>query len=140
MARAKLREIAQAAQTDPKQALLDSVGDLSGFELFGPRVLVATYIQPEETRGGIILPDRTLAEDRFQGKIGLVVAKGPLAFVDDEYAKFGGKNVEIGDWVSYRASDGMEMFVVDENGGGTPCRILQDQNIICKVSDPSAIY
>lgn len=140
MARAKLREIAQAAQTDPKQALLDAVGDISGYTLFGPRVLVATYIRPESTRGGIILPDRTLAEDRFQGKVGLVIAKGPLAFVDDDNAKFGGLKAEVGDWVVYRASDGLEMFTLDDGGEGTPCRVMYDQNIIAVVDDPAAVY
>src|SRR5256885_210970 len=114
--RAKLREIAIATQADPRKALLDSVGDVSGFNLFGPRVLVATYVRPERTRGGIILADRTLAEDRFQGKVGLVLGTGPLAFQDDNIAKFGGRKAEPGNWVVYRASDGFEMFFVDATG------------------------
>ena len=83
--RAKLREIAEAAQSDPKRALLDSIGSdwLDSIEIFHNQVLVATYIEPEKTRGGIIRPDRTLAENRFQGKAALVLKMGPLAFVDD---------------------------------------------------------
>ena len=139
--RAKLREIAQAAQTDPKQALIDSVGDLSGFEPFHSLVLVATYIQPEKTKGGIILADRSLAEDRFQGKVGLVIKIGPLAFKDDQINKFGGVMIEELDWVMYRASDGMEMFFVDETGrNGTPCRLVEDVNIKARISHPAMIY
>lgn len=139
--RAKLREIAQAAQHDPKMALIDAVGDISGIRMCGPRVLVATYMQPEKTLGGIIRPDRTLAEDRFQGKVGLVLATGPLAFVDDNVAKFGGLKAKPGDWVTYRASDGFEMFRVDADGrAGTPCRVLEDQNIIAIIDDPALLW
>lgn len=139
--RAKLRDIAQAAMHDPKQALIDSVGDIAGITLLGPRVLVATYVQPEKTKGGIILADRSLAEDRFQGKVGLVIAIGPLAFVDDAVAKFGGLAAQPGDWVVYRASDGFEMFFVDANGrDGTPCRVIDDQNIIAVISDPARMW
>lgn len=142
MARAKLREIAQAAQTDPKQALIDSVGGrVNDINLHGPRVMVATYVRPEMTKGGIILADRSQQEDRYQGKVGLVLKTGPLAFVDDGIAKFGGAKAEVGDWVMYRASDGFEIFILDDNGrDGTPCRILEDQSIIAVVDDPSAVY
>lgn len=140
MARAKLREVAQAALNDPKQALLDSLGDISGIEIFHNRVLVATYIRPEKTVGGIYIPDRTLAEDRFQGKVGLVIKKGPTAFKDDQDARFGGVDVEVGDWVFYRAGDGFEMFSVDKQDGGTSCRLFNDQQIMGRVSDPALIW
>ena len=141
MARAKLREIAQAAEYDPRQALVDAIGDISGYECFHNRVLVATYIRPEKTKGGIILADRSLQEDRFQGKVGLVLKTGPLAFVDDTSIKFGGKQVEPGDWVLYQPSNGVEMFFVDENGrDGTPCRLLEDIHIIGRIDDPSKIW
>ena len=137
MARAKLRELASA--DDPKQAILNELGDLSGLELFHNQVMVATYIRPERTSGGIFLPDKTLAEDRFQGKVGLVVKLGPLAFKDDAIAKFGGVKLEEGDWVYYRASDGMELFSVDKTGG-VPCRIFEDTQIKGRVSDPALLW
>lgn len=137
MARAKLRELASA--DDPKEAILNELGDLDGLELFHNQVMVATYIRPEKTSGGIFLPDKTLAEDRFQGKVGLVVKLGPLAFVDDAVAKFGDKKLNVGDWVFYRASDGMEMFSVDKTGG-VPCRIFEDTQIKGRVSDPAMLW
>ena len=140
--RAKLREIAEAAQTDPKQALLDALPDaIAQYEVFHNRVLVATYVRPEKTRGGIILADRSLAEDRFQGKVGLVIKVGPIAFVDDGGAKFGGIAVKPGDWVTYRPSDGIEVFFVDLNGrDATPCRQLEDIHILGRTPDPALIY
>lgn len=140
MARAKLREIAEQSVDDPKEALLASLGDISGIEIFHNLVLVATYIRPEKTAGGIYLADKTLAEDRFQGKVGLVVKKGPLAFKDDATLKFGGVDVEVGDWVFYRAGDGFEMFSVDKNDGGTSCRLFVDVQLKGRVTDPALIW
>jgi len=140
--RANLREIAQAANDDPRKALLDAAGDLTDYEVFHNQVLVATYVAPEKTAGGIIRPDRTLAEDRFQGKVGLVLKVGPLAFQDDAGAKFGGVTLKMGDWVTYRPSDGIEMFIRDrrKHGDGLPCRLIEDVLIKGRVSDPALIY
>ncbi len=140
--RAKLREIAEASQRDPKQALIDSMPvSAAKYEVFHNRVLVATYVRPEKTKGGIILADRTLIEDRFQGKTGLVIAVGPQAFLDDGGARFGGISVEPGDWVTYRPSDGTEVFFVDDNGiDATPCRLIEDVHILGRTPDPAMIY
>lgn len=140
--RAKLREIAEAAQIDPKRALLDSLPvAVKDYEVFHNRVLVATYVRPEKTKGGIILADRSLAEDRFQGKVGLVIKVGPLAFADDGAARFGGVALQPGDWVTYRPSDGIEVFFVDDNGrDATPCRQLEDIHILGRTPDPALIW
>lgn len=140
--RAKLREIAAAAMLDPKQALLDSLeGRHLDIEMFHNKVLVATYIEPEKTKGGIILADRTLQEVRFQGKSALVLRLGPLAFKDDNIAKFGGVELKEGDWVMVRPSDGLELFAVDQSGrAGTSCRVFSDVDIIARLKDPESIY
>lgn len=139
--RAKLREVAQAATFDPKKALIDSIGDISGIEMFHNLVLVATYIEPEKTAGGIIKPDRTLAENRFQGKCALVLKMGPLAFKDDNIAKFGGMKLNEYDWVMVRPSDGLELFtILPGTSAGTCCRIFEDINIKGRVSNPALIY
>lgn len=140
--RAKLREVAEAAAFDPKKALLDSLGGRHlGIEMFHSNVLVATYIEPDKTPGGIIKPDKTLAENRFQGKGALVLRMGPLAFKDDSIAKFGGVTLKEGDWVMVRPSDGLELFAVDASGGaGTSCRVFEDVKIIARLSDPALVY
>jgi co-chaperonin GroES (HSP10) len=137
--RAKLREIAQ--QADPKQALLDAVGDISGIEVFHNLVLVATYIEPEKTAGGIIKPDRTLAENRFQGKAALVLKIGPLAFRDDTVAKFGGVSVKPNEWVVLRPNDGLEVFLVPpRSSDGVCCRLVEDIHIKGRLADPAVIW
>jgi co-chaperonin GroES (HSP10) len=137
--RATLREI--AVQADPKKALLGALGDMSDWEIFHNLVMVATYIEPEKTPGGIIKPDNTLLENRFQGKVGLVIKLGPLAFKDDNIAKFGGVDVEVGDWVFYSASDGFELYSVEhQKSTGTCCRLFEDTRIKGRVADPSLVY
>src|SRR5215470_3542293 len=68
-----LLELARAK--DPKQALISAV-DISGIQTFGENLLVATYIRPERTKGGILRPESNVKEDEFQGNIGLVVQVG----------------------------------------------------------------
>ena len=139
--RLNLREIAQRANFDPKKSLLDSAGALEEYEVFHNLVLVATYV-PSEKIGSIIVPDRSLAENRFQGKMGLVLKCGPLAFKDDSVVKFGGVDVEPGDWVMYRPSDGIECFIRDRRhlNRGLPVRLIEDSLIKGAVTDPSLIY
>ena len=138
--KAKLREIAQVSQHDPVQALIDAVGDVSGIEVMHNLVLVATYIEPERTPGGVIKPDSAMEENRFQGKAGLVLALGPLAFKDDDRTKFGGMKLNAGDWVIARPSDGLEMLKVNRDTGGAYLRLFEDINIKARVSDPALIY
>ena len=139
MTHAKLREIAARSGDDPKRSILDQLPDISDLEIFHNQVMVATYIRPERTAGGIFIPDKTLAEDRFQGKVGLVVKLGPLAFKDDAVAKFGGKELKEGDWVFFRPADGMEFFSKDKTGG-VPCRIFEDTQIKGRVADPALLW
>ena len=140
--RVNLRAISQAANADPRQALLDSAGPMTDYEIFHNLILVATYV-PSEKIGSIIVPDRTLLENRFQGKMGLVLKLGPLAFKDDDVARFGGVELEVGDWVLYRPSDGIELFIKDHMGlanDGLACRLIEDSLIKGRVTDPSLIY
>jgi hypothetical protein len=136
-----LRQIAEESGSDPRGAVLRAVGDISHLQVAAQQVVVAGFIRPERTRGGIYRPDKSLAEDRFQGKVGLVLKVGALAFVDDGVSKFGGFKVEPGEWAVFRTSDGWENFHVADNGrDGTPIRWLVDTSIVGKTTDPERIY
>lgn len=124
-----------AASNDPKQALLDAVGDLSSFDIFHNQILVAIYVRPDRTKGGIILTDKTIEEDEYQGKVGLVVKKGPSAFVDSEEDDFQGQSVDVGDWVVFRVGDGWQLTIRD-----TACRILTDRTIRMRIKNPGDIF
>ena len=136
-----LRQIAEDSGSDPRGAVLRAVGDFSGIGVAAQQVLVASYIRPETTRGGIIRVDKALMEDRFQGKVGLVLKIGTLAFQDDSVNKFGGFSVQPGEWAIYRPSDGLELFHVADNGrDAAPIRLFADTSIVGKVDDPWRIY
>ena len=138
----KLREIAEASEKDPKQALLSALpSKIRDIEVFHNQVLVATYIAPEKTKGGVYRPVNAILEDRFQGKVGLVIAKGPTAFVDTIHVTFANVDVQIGDWIAYRSSDGFEIGVMDDGGRDwVACRLLEDVHIRARVSDPALVY
>ena len=126
-------------EKDPRQAIMDQLGDLSGLELMLNNVLVAVYQRAKtanKTAGGIFLPDKTKDEDKWQGIVGLVVAKGPKAYQDDEVTKFDGENVEIGDWVWFRPAEGT-LCVVNK----VLCRVFgSERGIIAKIPHPDYVF
>lgn len=135
--RSKVVDIAHAmaSSSDAKATLRSAVGSLSGIEVLHNLVLVATYVKPERTAGGIFLPDKSKDEDRYQGKVGLVLARGPIAFKDDAYNNFGGSEADVGDWVVYWPSDGREMFL-----NGVSCRLLEDKHIRMRIGKPEGVF
>lgn len=117
-----------------KDDTLKAVGDLKKLSLFSGRVLVAIYISPSKTKGGIILTDKAKQEDVYQGQVGLVLKKGPLAFQDDDVTKFHGQDVQPGEWVAFRPGDGKRIQI-----NGVDCRIIEDTAIDAIVDDPTIV-
>lgn len=128
------------AAADQRAALLaDTAEAVKHIRLMRNRVLVATYVEPERTAGGIILTDKRLDESRFQGKVGLVLKIGPMAFVFPDEIPTEAPNV--GDWVFYRASDATECGVkVAGTRQGVLCRHIHDDNIVGVINDPELIW
>lgn len=130
----KMRQIADS-KLPSKKAHLEALGKYED-EIYHSQVLVMTYVKPSRSKGGIILGgDDTLQEDRFQGKLALVIAMGPGAFKDDVVAKFHGKKPKVGDWVLTRPADGMEFFY-----NGCTVRLFQDVDIKGPVKDPTRYW
>lgn len=129
---AKIREISES-KLPSREAHIAALGKIKNqFQVLHSQVLVATYVQPEKTQGGIIIPDNSMHEGRFQGSIGLVIALGPGAFKDDNVAKFHGAKLEaMTSWVMFRASDGLELFI-----NQVPCRLFEDVSIKMVVENP----
>lgn len=124
----KMREIAES-KLGPREALLDAVGKVD--KVLTAKVLVATYILPARTKGGIIRIDSTIQENEFQGSIGLVIGLGPGAFKDDNIAKFNGVTPKLHDWVLYRPADGLALEIRK-----VPCRLFEDVDIKMIVKAP----
>jgi co-chaperonin GroES (HSP10) len=143
----KLSDIAEAIGKgkDARTVLIDAIGadNIENFEPFHNFILIATYVRSDKTKGGIIIGgDRTRAEDRFQGKIGMVLKVGPTAFKGAKPDSFGGVTVNVGDWIMYKASDAHEFFFVDEKSSldGSSCRLIEDTLIMGRVADPESIF
>lgn len=120
---------------DPKKAILDEIGSIDDINVFNNQILVAIYMRPEKTKSGIILTDDTRSEDRYQGKVGLVLKKGATAFVDPDNKWFVDTNVEINDWVYFRVTDGWSV-----NVHGVSCRVLEDTDIRGSIQYPDAVW
>lgn len=119
---------------DPRQKIYDEIGDLSGIDIFNNQVLVAVYMRPEKTKGGILLPGQARDEDRYQGKVGLVVKLGSQAFVSTDEWNFDSV-VKLGWWVILRPSDGWSI-----NVNGVLCRMLTDTSVKGSVESPDLVY
>jgi co-chaperonin GroES (HSP10) len=124
-------------EEDPKQFLLDKIGAVEDVELFHNQVLVAVYMAPEKTAGGIIRPDSNKDEDRHQSKIGLILKKGPMAFTSDDKWSWP-SDIGVGDWVFFRVADGWNVTV---NGHRDKlCRILDDVDIRGRIQHPDQVW
>jgi co-chaperonin GroES (HSP10) len=130
-----MSNIAMLHEKEPKQVLLEQVGDTSSIEVFNMQVLVAVYIRPEKTKGGLFLSDKSRDEDRYQSKVGLILKKGPTAFVDKDGEWFSGLDIKEGDWIVFRPSDGWNITV-----NGTLCRMLDDMSVRARIAHPDQVW
>ncbi len=131
---------------DTKQQILAKIGDVSGFEIASNEVLLAIYQRPEKTPGGIIQTQPILDEDKYQGKVGLVLKYGTACrfeAVSETGIKYG-IPIAVGDWVVVRPSD---TWALDVNMSGTlnrddtvPCRLVQPHYIRAKIMNPAAVW
>lgn len=110
---------------DPRKVHQEAVGDLSALEVFHAQVLVALYVPPKASKGGILFTDKHKEQEKWHSKVGLVLKKGPKAFADDEKTSFDGLTVEVGEWVYFRPGDGWPLKV-----NGVDCRILDHEFLI----------
>jgi co-chaperonin GroES (HSP10) len=120
--------------SNPFAEILKKVGDLTDIIVMYNMVLMASYIKPEKTAGGIIRPGQSLEEDIYQGKTGMVLKLGREAFQDDGDTQFHGQKAEIGEWVVFKLGDAWKVQVRE-----WPCLLVRDSAIKMKVTDPSII-
>jgi co-chaperonin GroES (HSP10) len=87
----------------------------------GKDVLIAIYDRSgQKTAGGVFLVE---TEDKFQGKVGLVLKLGPLCNEERSpgYDRwFGGEPPQVGDWVGMKINDGVTVTL-----GETICRFVE---------------
>lgn len=125
-------------EIDPKQKILDEIGDLSGVDIADNNVVVAVYQRPNTMKVGgkvLELAPVSVSEDRYQSKVGLIVAHGPQAFKDPNGVFFNGVDFKIGDWVVIPPSSVTTLML-----NGVLCRVVLDEVIKIGVPDPDMIY
>lgn len=119
---------------NPYAEILKKVGDLSSLIVMYNMVLLASYVAPEKTKGGIIRPGSNIEEDIWQGKTGMVLKLGPDAFKDDDDMDFHGQTALKGEWVVFKLGDAWKIQVRE-----WPCLLVRDSSIKMKVTDPAII-
>lgn len=129
----KIEQISR--DTDPKRAIIEAVGDLSGDEVFSDLVLVGTYIRHEKTTAGLILPKEYLQEDEFQGKVGLVLKNGPLAYADWEEEADRGQMARLHTWVVFAIKDTWPTQI-----DGVACRLVPYEKLRMRLRDPKRVF
>lgn len=117
---------------DPgKEIMADSSAILKDFRIRPTDVLLVMYQREKisgekRTIGGLFIPDNgagTLREDTYQGKVGVVMKVGNIAFTADDDHNWGDFVPKVGDWVvvnvgdtfSFDLPNGRRARVVDEN-------------------------
>src|SRR5690242_13904564 len=127
-------------ERDPREVLLERMGTIPDGTVMFNRILVAIYQPPRiEKVGNVFITEQATDEDwvenLWQGKVGLVVAHGPQAYVDDEATKFLGQKCEVGDWVWFRPSDGIGCDVNE-----VFCRVFQERDLLGKLPHPDYVW
>lgn len=129
-------KIEQISQSDnPKAAILKAVGDLSKQDVFTDLVLVGTFIRHEKTSGGIIRPQENIQEDEHQGKVGLVLKTGPIAYADWEDDETRGQNARLNSWVVFAIKDTWPVQI-----NGAPCRFVPYERLRMRLTDPTLVF
>lgn len=130
-----MRALEMVHAEDPRQQILTEVKAYTDqIRVLGPELLCCVYMRPKQTKSGLTLPDSYRKEDEFQGKVGLVIKMGPIAFQDDADHRFGNIAPKIGDWVLFRVGDTFELIVGDRK-----FRIVQDVNVRAILDAPDIV-
>lgn len=136
--------LAEEYAADPREFLLSRCElAMANCEYMRDLVVCATYYLPPfgyfANGQKFHRPEISQDEALWQGKVGLVVGMGPLAFTDEGVLKFGFSEqcpkIKIGDWVQWDIHDARQ-FTVNR----VHCRWMKDVMIIARVKDPQLVY
>jgi co-chaperonin GroES (HSP10) len=126
--------VAMLHEVDPRDEILAILGkSLDGFEILNNEVLLAIYKRPKMTKGGIMLTPRVLDEDKYQGKVGLVVKVGPSC-------DFPTVPIALHDWVMIKASDSFAIDLLSTDDKEINCRLVMDKFVRVKISHPGLVW
>lgn len=128
--------VAMLHERDPKQEIIKKIGSaIDKFEILNNELLVAIYLRPEKTAGGIVMTRRILDEDKYQSKTGLVLKIGPTC----DFPTLPEAKLKVGDWVIMRPSDTFPMDLLLA-GGEMWCRMIYDKHVKARVDNPDLVW
>jgi co-chaperonin GroES (HSP10) len=129
--REKEARLDEDEQFDPKnmdQSALDRIPKPTGW-----RIVVLPFRPPKKSKGGIVIAEQAVERQQLATVCGYVVETGPLAYTDGE--KFPtGPWCKKGDWIVFARYAGARI-----NIEGGEIRILNDDEVLAKLSDPEDI-
>jgi len=104
----------------------------------GWRILIEPIQIDDTTEGGIALPTSVIEAKEYLRYVGRVVAMGPLCY---RHAKFvGGVDwCAVGDWVAYGQYAGQTINIRNKDGGLTELKLLNDDEVMCKLPNPESV-
>lgn len=153
IARGNITTLAKLSGPDEQKAkIMEGLGDLAQYDVLDDQVIVAVYAESNvlstiKTNDGKTVQlygtDNRTTESRYQGKVGLIVKKGPTAFKWHNNGQlYEGKEPAVGEWVVFWPSDGRELFLRSSGskGEGVTCRKLHWSSIFMRVADPRVVY
>jgi hypothetical protein len=135
-------ELAEEYARDPAAFLMercelwmDQVKWMSNLVVCATYFLPAFQLMPNGKK--FYRSDKGHDEALWQGKVGLVIGKGPLAFKDEPAlgVHFHGQDIKIGDWVQWDIHDARQCTI-----NRIHCRFLKDTQIIGVWNDPRLVY
>lgn len=126
-----------AGTLDKVTHLADALGDGELPDPAGWHLLVLQYVRPTEvvTPSGfkLLMPDQTKKEDIYQGRVGVVLAKGPEAYADKAKYPKGGW-CQVGDWIMWPPVEAaVSRFAY---GKGATLVLIADDRVIATGVDP----
>ena len=137
---------------DQRRQIFKDLGNLEQYQLLDDDVVVAIYAESNVLAAGkradgsvyqLVGTDNRTTESRYQGKVGVLVVKGPTAFkFYNNGQPYEGITPDIGDWVVFWPSDGRELFLsdLDTKDHNVTCRKFHWASIKMRVSDPRIVY
>ena len=134
-------DVMTLAERGPKddfaKLALKLVGDLSGWTVLHEDVLVVTWVSRRTTAGGILLPETSVDEDRWQGILGLVVKLGENAFKLGPYGlPYQGPVPKIGDYITAAPV----AFYPEVSINNISCKYINDKAIKAIVKNHEVAY
>lgn len=103
----------------------------------GYRILIEPLKAVEKSKGGIILATETQEAQGHLMYVGKVVAMGGDCY---RHPKFNGISwCQVGDYVAHGRYSGQKIEVKDGEGGYTAYRLLNDDEVLANIADPSVV-